>query len=118
MQRLVRTICRHCKQETTPDDRLLEESGLTRGDLAGVTLYEGRGCPECRNTGFVGRSVIAEVLDLSDAVREMILDRRPASEIKRQAISEGMQFLRDSALDKVRAGVTTLQEINKVTFVH
>jgi type IV pilus assembly protein PilB len=61
--------------------------------------------------------VIAEVLDLSDAVREMILDRRPASEIKRQATSEGMTFLRDSALDKVRAGLTTLQEINKVTFV-
>jgi type IV pilus assembly protein PilB len=117
-QRLVRTICRHCKEPHVPDDRLLEESALAREDIAGVTLYQGRGCPECRGTGFIGRSVIAEVLDLSDAVREMILDRRPASEIKRQAISEGMRFLRDSALDKVKAGITTLQEINKVTFVH
>ncbi len=116
-QRLVRTICQRCVRPVEPSAELLRDSGLTSADLEGATIYEGAGCDECRGTGFLGRTVIAELLDLSDAVREMILDRRPSSEIKRQAASEGMQFLRDSALEKVRAGVTTLQEINKVTFV-
>jgi type IV pilus assembly protein PilB len=116
-QRLVRVICSRCKQPAEPDMELLKDSGLTMDDLGGATLYEGAGCDECRGTGYHGRTVIAEVLDLSDAVREMILSRRPTSEIKRQAANEGMQFLRDSALDKVRMGATTLQEINKVTFV-
>ena len=116
-QRLVRVICQRCKQPAEVDSQLLEDSNLTMADLDGATLYEGAGCDECRGTGFHGRTVIAELLDLSDEVREMILDRRPSSEIKRQAAAEGMAFLRDSALDRVRAGVTTLQEINKVTFV-
>ena len=107
-----------CKRDATIDEKLLEDSGLTLDDIAGATLREGAGCDECRGTGYTGRTVISELLNLSDAVREMILNRRPTSEIKRQAASEGMKFLRDSALDKVRAGVTTLQEINKVTFVH
>jgi type IV pilus assembly protein PilB len=117
-QRLVRVICPRCKRDATIDEKLLEDSGLTLDDIAGATLREGAGCDECRGTGYTGRTVISELLNLSDAVREMILNRRPTSEIKRQAASEGMKFLRDSALDKVRAGVTTLQEINKVTFVH
>jgi type II secretory ATPase GspE/PulE/Tfp pilus assembly ATPase PilB-like protein len=116
-QRLVRVICERCRQPAEVDAQLLEDSNLTMADLDGATLYEGAGCDECRGTGFHGRTVIAELLDLSDEVREMILDRRPSSEIKRQAAAEGMAFLRDSALDRVRAGVTTLQEINKVTFV-
>ena len=116
-QRLVRRICPRCRVEVKPTPELLEESGLGPEDLEGVVLFEGTGCGDCRGTGFHGRTVIAELLDLSDAVREMILELRPASEIKRQAALEGMTFLRDSALDKVRAGVTTLREINKVTFV-
>jgi type IV pilus assembly protein PilB len=116
-QRLVRVICQHCKRPVTPDAALLADSSLTVADLDGVTLYEGAGCDHCRRTGFSGRTVISELLDLSDEVREMILNRRPTSEIKRQAAAEGMEFLRDSALGKVRAGITTLQEINKVTFV-
>jgi type IV pilus assembly protein PilB len=82
-----------------------------------VTLYEGPGCFECGGTGFRGRSAIHELLDLSEHIREMILDKRPASEIKRVAREEGMTFLRDSAIDKAREGVTTLKEINKVTFI-
>ena len=115
-QRLVRVICSRCKQRMEPDRSLLRESGLKRAELK-ATLYEGVGCDECRGTGFQGRTVIAELLDLSDAIREMILDRRPASEIKRQAATEGMKFLRQSALEKVFQGLTTLREINKVTFV-
>ncbi|HKI86965.1 MAG TPA: pilus assembly protein PilB, partial [Thermoanaerobaculia bacterium] len=81
------------------------------------TFYEGAGCIECNGTGFHGRLAISELLDLSDRIRELILARRPASEIKRAAKEEGMVFLRESALEKVFQGVTTLREINKVTFV-
>ena len=116
-QRLVRKICPHCRAEFVPTPKLLEESGLTKEDLGGVTLFEGRGCLECNGTGFFGRMAITELLDLSDRIRGLILDRRPAAEIKRAAKEEGMTFLRESALAKVVAGQTTLREINKVTFV-
>lgn len=116
-QRLVRKICDHCKQPMEPSDELLEASGLRREEVAGVKFYEGAGCIECNGTGFHGRTAISELLDLSDHIRELILDRRPASEIKRAAHEEGMRFLRESALERVMSGVTTLAEINKVTFV-
>lgn len=116
-QRLVRKVCDHCKQPMEPSDELLEASGLQREEVAGVTFYEGAGCIECNGTGFHGRTAISELLDLSDHIRELILDRRPASEIKRAAHEEGMRFLRESALERVMSGVTTLAEINKVTFV-
>ena len=86
-------------------------------DWRDVPLYEGTGCFECGGTGFRGRSAIHELLDLSEPIREMILNKRPSSEIRRQAREEGMTFLRDSALEKAREGITTLKEINKVTFI-
>jgi type IV pilus assembly protein PilB len=116
-QRLVRVICAHCKTPVKYEDAYLIESGLNPDEWRGVTLYEGPGCFECGGTGFRGRSAIHELLDLSEHIREMILDKRPASEIKRVAREEGMTFLRDSAIDKAREGVTTLKEINKVTFI-
>jgi type IV pilus assembly protein PilB len=82
-----------------------------------VTFAEGTGCLECSGTGYHGRTAITELLDLSDRIREMIVGRRPTSEIKRAAREEGMTFLRDSGLEKVRTRVTTLKEINKVTFI-
>jgi type IV pilus assembly protein PilB len=116
-QRLVRKICPHCKTPMEPTKQLLDESGLTAAEVAGVTFYEGRGCIECNGTGFYGRMAITELLDLSDRIRGLILDRRPAAEIKKAAKDEGMAFLRESALRKVFRGETTLKEINKVTFV-
>ncbi|HVO51953.1 MAG TPA: GspE/PulE family protein [Thermoanaerobaculia bacterium] len=116
-QRLVRKICPHCKEPFVPTAQLLEESALDPGKLKGITLYEGRGCLECNGTGFFGRMAITELLDLSDQIRALILDKRPAAEIKKAAQSEGMAFLRESAIKKVLAGETTLREINKVTFV-
>jgi type IV pilus assembly protein PilB len=116
-QRLVRKICDFCKKEVQDPTALLAESGLTKQDLKGVTLYEGAGCLECNGTGYHGRAAIAELLDLSDRIRGMILERRPASEIKKAAKEEGMVFLREAALKKVMEGKTTLREINKVTFV-
>ncbi|HEY0155762.1 MAG TPA: GspE/PulE family protein [Thermoanaerobaculia bacterium] len=116
-QRLVRKICTHCKRETSYSERALVDSGLDPADYRGKTFYEGAGCLECNGTGFHGRAAISELLDLSDRIRSMILDRRPAAEIKRAAKEEGMTFLRESALYKVMEGQTTLREINKVTFV-
>jgi len=116
-QRLVRRICPHCKRPANTSAQLLEESGLTADAVRGSTFYEGVGCIECNGTGFLGRSAISELLDLSDNIRALILEKRPAAEIKRAARAEGMVFLRESALQRVFAGVTTLKEINKVTFV-
>lgn len=116
-QRLVRKICPHCKRPVEVSPELLEESGLTPEMVRGVTFYEGAGCLECNGTGFLGRTAISELLDLSDNIRALILDRRPAAEIKKAAKAEGMKFLRESALERVFAGVTTLREVNKVTFV-
>jgi type IV pilus assembly protein PilB len=116
-QRLVRKICQHCKQPVQVSHQVLEESGLDPAIYSSFTFHEGRGCIECNGTGFHGRVAVSELLDLSDHIRELILDRRPASEIKRAAKEEGMTFLRESALEMVFRGVTTLREINKVTFV-
>ena len=116
-QRLVRRICPHCRRPTPISLQLIEESGLTEAMVRGATFYEGAGCIDCNGTGFLGRTAISELMDLSDNIRALILDRRPAAEIKRAAKAEGMTFLRESALERVFAGVTTLREVNKVTFV-
>ncbi len=116
-QRLVRTICHHCKQEVKASAALLVESGLDPKTYADVPFYEGAGCLECGGTGYKGRMAISELLDVTDAIRELILDRRSTADIKRAAKDEGMTFLRDSAVNKALVGHTTLQEINKVTFV-
>lgn len=116
-QRLVRVICQYCKKPVRYPDSYLLESGLNPEQWRDVVFYEGQGCFECGGTGFRGRTAITELLDLSERIRQMILDRRPNSEIKRVAREEGMVFLRESALEKVRLGITTLREINKVTFI-
>ena len=116
-QRLVRIICIHCKRPVTISRELLEEPGLDPALQRAQTFYEGIGCLECNGTGYKGRMAICELLDLSDAIREMILEKRPSSEIKKAAREEGMRFLRESAVERVLDGTTTLREINKVTFV-
>ena len=116
-QRLVRVICPHCRTRVHYDDAYLRESGFDLKEWRDFPFYEGRGCIECSGTGFHGRTAIHELLDLTENIREMILNRRPASEIKRAAKDEGMTFLRESAIQKVRSGVSTLREINKVTFI-
>ncbi len=116
-QRLVRRICLHCKRPAVVSDILLEDSGLEPDRYRDFTFFEGAGCIECNGTGYRGRLAIAELLNLSDNIRELILDRRSAAEIKRAAKAEGMRFLRESALQKVFAGETSLRDVNKVTFV-
>jgi type IV pilus assembly protein PilB len=115
-QRLVRKICEYCKTEVTYPASTIAESGLPP-EYLDFKFYEGAGCLECNGTGFHGRLAISELLDLSDRIRGMILEKRPASDIKKAAKEEGMSFLRESAIKKVREGMTTLREINKVTFV-
>ncbi len=116
-QRLVRVCCENCKKHARYSPEVLHESGLQPAEWGDFQFAEGAGCLECSGTGYHGRLAISELLDLSDRIREMIIGRRPTSEIKRAAREEGMTFLRDSGLAQVRAGVTTLREINKVTFI-
>ena len=116
-QRLVRTLCRDCRRPVKMTEPVLRESAIDPAVAAEHTLYEGGGCIECAGTGYKGRTALGELLDLTDDLREMILERRPASEIKAAARAGGMRFLRESAVEQVLAGRTTLHEINKVTFV-
>jgi type IV pilus assembly protein PilB len=116
-QRLVRVICPNCKRPKKYSEAELKESGIDPAIAGKMNLAEGAGCLECSGTGYHGRTAICELLDLTDRIREMIVDRRPTSEVKRVAREEGMITLRESGMAKVRAGITTLKEINKVTFV-
>jgi type IV pilus assembly protein PilB len=116
-QRLVRQVCEFCVKDVHYTDAELEENGLVPSEWRDVVFKEGPGCIECGGTGYRGRSAIHELLELDDEIREMLLEKRPGSEIRKKARDKGMAFLRDSALERVRAGITTLREINKVTFI-
>lgn len=116
-QRLVRLLCTHCAEPFEPDDELLAISGIAREQIAGHQLLQGRGCAHCRGTGYKGRRALAEVLVLNDRLREMILQQASITKLKEQARASGMRFMREQALAAVRKGQTTLQEINRVTFV-
>jgi len=116
-QRLVRNICIHCKRPAQVSREYLIESQMDPNLVDSGLFFEGTGCIECGGTGFKGRTAICELLDLTDNIREIILARRPNSEIKKAARDEGMKSLRESGVERVLAGITTLREINKVTFV-
>jgi type IV pilus assembly protein PilB len=116
-QRLVRTVCEHCVRTVSYPDEVLIASGMNPAEWRGFGFREGVGCIECGGTGYRGRTAIHELLDLTDPIRELILEKKPTSEIRKLAQREGMSFLRESALDRIRRGLTTLKEINKVTFI-
>lgn len=116
-QRLVRVSCPHCSVSDEPSDQLLMESGLTRENTANYQFLSGNGCGQCRGTGFKGRKAISEMLNLNDEIRELIVGREPIRKIKDAARRNGTRFLREAALALVENGETTLQEINRVTFV-
>jgi general secretion pathway protein E len=117
-QRLVRMVCPHCAEPFRPDAELLAESGLESVDVAAWKFVTGRGCRECRGAGYRGRKAIAELMILNDELRELITGRAPVRQLKEAAVRHGTRLLRDAALDAVRDGETTLQEINRVTFVN
>lgn len=116
-QRLVRVLCPTCKRIYEPSEQELLESNLKPEDIKDQSFYMNVGCDACNHTGYRGRTAIHELLDMSDPIREMIIERRPGSEIRRQAEKEGLTSLRESAIKKVYSGLTTLYEINRVTFV-
>ena len=116
-QRLVRTNCEYCTQTVKVSDEMLTISGLDPNVWRDFEFREGTGCMECGGTGYRGRTAIHELLDLTDPIRELILEKKPTSEIRKLARREGMTFLRESALERVKRGFTTLKEINKVTFI-
>jgi type II secretory ATPase GspE/PulE/Tfp pilus assembly ATPase PilB-like protein len=114
-QRLIRTNCKACKEEYKPTPEFLHEVGFPAQDIGKVKFYRGRGCEECRFTGFKGRSAIYEILVMSEALRPLIIERASSSAIKQMAISQGMKTLRDDGWDKVCLGMTTVEEIARVT---
>jgi type IV pilus assembly protein PilB len=117
-QRLVRALCAACKAPGQPDRKECEESGLNYEEVKDRTFYYGRGCTECNGLGFRGRRAITEFLGLTDQIKEMVLDRRPSSELRKVAVADGMTSLREAGLEKVLNGETTLKEVNRVTFSH
>jgi type IV pilus assembly protein PilB len=116
-QRLVRLLCPICKRQYQPSDEELFAAGLRPEAVGDRTFFRNVGCDACNHTGYRGRTAIHELLDMSDQIREMIIERRPGSEIRKQAQREGLSSLRESAVKKVFTGATTLHEINRVTFV-
>ncbi|NTV96134.1 MAG: type II/IV secretion system protein [Thiobacillus sp.] len=116
-QRLVRVTCPHCAVEDHPDAKLLADSGISPERAQGMVFRVGRGCGQCRGTGFKGRRAIGEILRLNDEIREAIIARQPLRVIRDAAARNGTRFLRDIALDMVARGETTLQEVNRVTLI-
>jgi len=116
-QRLVRRVCRKCRKPVQHSDDVLREGGVDPELVRGVTIYEAKGCDECNNTGYRGRSAIVELLELNDHLRDLIIGKVTATQLKQAAREAGVVFLRDSAVEKLIAGDTTLKEINRVTFV-
>jgi type IV pilus assembly protein PilB len=116
-QRLVRRVCRACRRPVTYSDEELLAAGVDPQLVRGVTLYEARGCEDCNGTGYRGRSAIVELMELNDRIRDLIIGKVPATQLKQAARECGVVFLRDSAVEKLIQGDTTLKEINRVTFV-
>jgi len=114
-QRLLRVTCAHCAHDVEPSAQLLQESRLSPEAVHGWRLRAGAGCGHCRGTGFRGRKAIAEIMVLNDEIRELIVAREPIRKVKEAARRAGTRFLREAALDLVRDGETSLQEINRVT---
>jgi general secretion pathway protein E len=114
-QRLVRKLCTYCKESYTPTDVEIEELGLDRSSISRYTLYKGVGCDKCSNTGYTGRTVISELMVISDPVRAMILSGADAGMIKKQAMAEGMTTVRHNAIAKVLQGVTSMEELYRAT---
>jgi len=114
-QRLVRNICPKCKESYQPEPRIAKTLGLS--DVTDTVFYRGKGCKSCRQTGYRGRSALFELLGVNDRIRDLILQRKPAGMIRKTASeTQGMKSLREDGIDKVLKGITTIDEVNKVSF--
>ena len=114
-QRLVRTICTRCKEPAVPDTRSLQIMELKDEDIEGATFYKGRGCTACGGSGYLGRQGIFELLEMNSTIREMAFNQTPVEQIRRQAIMAGMLTLKDDGIRKAKAGMTTLDEVMRIT---
>jgi type II secretory ATPase GspE/PulE/Tfp pilus assembly ATPase PilB-like protein len=114
-QRLVRVVCSDCKEEISPDKKVLSELGINKVDISSVTLYRGKGCSKCDFTGYRGRMGIFELLVMTDTIKELVLEKGGANLIKEKARVEGMTVLRDDGLAKVLKGITSVEEVLRVT---
>lgn len=117
-QRLMRRICPMCKEPVTYPTRMFEDLGIDPKFFNGVTLYRGRGCDRCKNTGYSGRTAIIEVMTITDELRKMVIERKSAMEIGKMAVAQGMRTLRMVALDKVKEGISTLEQVLVLTSAH
>jgi len=116
-QRLVRRICRNCKEVFNPTDELLMELGLTKEDIGDHQLYYGRGCDYCNNTGYRGRLAIFEIMVMDDGIRELIMRRASSNVLRAEATKRGMRTLRESGLLAIYDGITTIEEVVKETII-
>lgn len=116
-QRLIRIICSHCSTDYVPSDTLIKASGISEKNISEFNFRTGRGCVQCRGSGYKGRKAVAEILRLNDEIRTAIIAQVPTGQLKELAKRNGTRFLRETALDLVKRGETTLEEINRVTFV-
>jgi general secretion pathway protein E len=116
-QRLVRLLCPHCAIDERPDEQLITESGIAADEAGQFSFRSGKGCGQCRGSGYRGRNAIAEILILNDEIRELIVAQEPIRRIKEAAKNNGTRFLREAALDMVKQGLTSLEEANRVTIV-
>jgi general secretion pathway protein E len=114
-QRLIRVICPECKEGYVPDPALLREAAIAPEDLNGGKVYRGKGCPVCSETGYRGRTGIYEILLVSETIRQLIMKKADSASIGRQAVEEGMRTLRQDGAKKILEGVTTLEEVLRVT---
>jgi general secretion pathway protein E len=114
-QRLIRMVCEQCAEPRTPSRELLEESQLSVAASAAFNFTVGRGCQHCRGSGYRGRKAIGELLVLNDELREAIINRAPVRQLKEMSKKGGVRLIRSVALDLVRRGETTLEEVNRVT---
>jgi type IV pilus assembly protein PilB len=117
-QRLMRRICNVCKEPVTYPPKMFSDLGIDPKFFDGVTLYKGRGCERCKNSGYTGRLAIIEVMPVTDEIRKLIIERRGSIDIAKVAVEQGMKNLRAVALDKVREGVSTLEQVLVLTSSH
>jgi type II secretory ATPase GspE/PulE/Tfp pilus assembly ATPase PilB-like protein len=113
-QRLVRVICKNCKEEYTPSKEIIDMLSQEKEIDRNIKLYRGKGCPLCKNTGYLGRTSIFEIILLDEEIRSLIVSKASSSVIKETALKKGMKTLRDSGLEKAINGITTIEEVLRV----
>lgn len=117
-QRLMRRICSHCREPVTYPQKMYTDLAIDPGMFDGVTLYRGRGCERCKNSGYAGRMAIIEAMTISDEIRKLIIARATSRDMGQVAISQGMRTLRMIALDRAREGLSTLEQVLVLTSSH